>query len=308
MDVPRVSIITATYNRADVLRFTIESVLRSRLGDWELIVVGDACTDHTEAVVRSFGDPRIVFVNLAVNSGEQSVPNNEGVRLARAPYVAFVNHDDLWTPDHLDLALAHLEREKADLASTLTIAIDPDGRPDLLGSCTPEYSPRFFTPASSWVARRELLGAVGPWRRAIELHSIPSVDWLFRAWRQGHRLVSLRRATVLAVQSGRRKNSYADAGHAENAGWAERLHRDPSLMDTLLAEIACRQLAEEAGAGWLSLMRRAGVNTLYDLAIRAGMHPYALRQSLRYRRKGGFVDSLRVTRGLAPLDRTHATD
>jgi GT2 family glycosyltransferase len=49
--------------------------------DWELIVVGDACTDDTADVVATFPDPRIRFVNLPENVGEQSGPNNEGVRL-----------------------------------------------------------------------------------------------------------------------------------------------------------------------------------------------------------------------------------
>ena len=97
MGTPTVSVVVATYNRANVLRFSIEAALRSSASDWEMIVVGDACTDHTADVVASFDDPRISFVNLPVNAGEQSIPNNEGVRRARGRYVAFLNHDDLWT-------------------------------------------------------------------------------------------------------------------------------------------------------------------------------------------------------------------
>jgi len=55
---PTVSIIIATYNRSRVLRHAIESVRNSRFADWELIVVGDACTDDTAACVAAFGDPR----------------------------------------------------------------------------------------------------------------------------------------------------------------------------------------------------------------------------------------------------------
>lgn len=304
LGVPRVSIVTATYNRAEVLRFTIEAVLRSRLTDWEMIIVGDACTDHTGVMIQNFGDPRIRFVNLPVNSGEQSVPNNAGVRLARSPYVAFLNHDDLWHPDHLDLAIAHLESENADLVSTLTVAIDQYGRPLLFGSCTPEYSPRYYTPASSWVARRELLDAVGPWRRATELHSIPSMEWLFRAWRGGHELLSLQQATVLAIASGVRKNSYANSAATENASWAARLRDDPALMETLLAEIASRTIADRRRGGWRYRLRLAVRNSIYDLVVVMRLNPYALREMIRYRRKGGYLDALRATRGLAPLDRS----
>ena len=85
---PLVSIILATYNRSPVLAHAIESVRRSTLTDWELIVVGDGCTDDTAAVVASFDDPRVTFINLPRNVGEQSGPNNEGLRLARGRYIA----------------------------------------------------------------------------------------------------------------------------------------------------------------------------------------------------------------------------
>ena len=84
---PIVSVVLATYNRSRVLAHAIESVRSSTLTDWELIVVGDHCTDDTAEVVASFDDPRITFINLPQNVGEQSGPNNEGVRRgARALY------------------------------------------------------------------------------------------------------------------------------------------------------------------------------------------------------------------------------
>ena len=68
---PLVSIVIATYNRSQVVAHAIDSVRRSTITDWELIVVGDHCTDDTEAVVAGFADPRITWVNLAQNAGEQ---------------------------------------------------------------------------------------------------------------------------------------------------------------------------------------------------------------------------------------------
>ena len=56
---PAVSVVIATYNWSSVLRFAIRSVLAQHLADFELIVVGDGCTDDSDAVVRGFGDARI---------------------------------------------------------------------------------------------------------------------------------------------------------------------------------------------------------------------------------------------------------
>ena len=70
-----------TYNRSNVLRYAIESVLAQTVSDWEMIVIGDACTDDTAEVVESFGDGRIRFHNLDQNVGEQSGPNNVGTSI-----------------------------------------------------------------------------------------------------------------------------------------------------------------------------------------------------------------------------------
>src|SRR5688572_3928903 len=77
---PTVSVVMATYNRSNLLPLVIHTVLWQTFTDWELLVIGDACTDDTEAVVKSIGDPRIHFFNLPVNCGDQSGPNNEGMR------------------------------------------------------------------------------------------------------------------------------------------------------------------------------------------------------------------------------------
>ena len=73
----------ATYNRPAVLAFAIRSVLAQDFADWELIVVGDRCSEATGVLVGSFADRRIRYINLALNTGEQSGPNNVGIARAR---------------------------------------------------------------------------------------------------------------------------------------------------------------------------------------------------------------------------------
>ena len=79
---PAVSVIIATYNRSQPLRHAIQSVCHSSLRDWEIIVVGDACTDDTAECVSSFNDPRIRLVNLPNRCGDQSVQITTAWRLS----------------------------------------------------------------------------------------------------------------------------------------------------------------------------------------------------------------------------------
>src|SRR5260221_6050921 len=102
MAVPKVSIITATYNWSSVLKYAIQSVLWQTFQDFEYIIVGDACTDDSAEVIDSFDDPRLRWHNLDENSGSQSIPNNRGLQLAQGTYIAYLGHDDIWYPTHLE--------------------------------------------------------------------------------------------------------------------------------------------------------------------------------------------------------------
>ena len=304
MDVPTVSIVVATYNRAEVLRLTLEAALRSSFSDWEMIVVGDCCTDHSASVVTSFADPKMSFVNLAVNAGEQSVPNNEGVRRARGRYVAFLNHDDLWTPDHLDTVLDAIASNTADFVSTLTISIDASGEPHLVGSCAPRGFARYaFVPASSWLVRRESLEKIGPWRRAQDHYMVPSQEWIQRAQRMGAKLISARKPTVLAIPSGDRRGSYLGDLCGEQAQWARRFRDDPQLFEELLTRIAARQTDEVGQPLIWPHLKRAARKAAAKAAYAVGGHPLAIDGALKHGRRGGLIDSLRRTRGLPPLER-----
>src|SRR5579862_4006212 len=129
---PTVSIVVATYNRSNVLALAIESARAQTVEDWEMVVVGDACTDDTAEVVHSFKDTRIRFVNLSENWGEQSRPNNEGEARSQGRYVSFLNHDDLWFPDHLERTLAALEAGDAGMVFSVVGLVEPGGAIDLL--------------------------------------------------------------------------------------------------------------------------------------------------------------------------------
>jgi glycosyltransferase involved in cell wall biosynthesis len=294
MDAPLVSVIIATYNRGNVLAHALTSVRRQTVTDWEAVVVGDACTDDTAAVVAGFHDPRITFFNLPVNCGSQHGPNNEGVRRARGRYLAYLNHDDLWFPDHLARALAELETTGADLVYTLTLVQPKPGSaaPPTLRGPSPDgrYSPRIGLPATSWVFRRELAEAVGPWRSHRELHATPSQDWLFRAWRAGKDLRLAPHLTAVAFSSGKRKGCYARREEHEQRVYLERMAREPDLRQQELTRLVLAKAKRKKAR--LPFWERS--------CLRLGLNPRGVVNFLRYRRRGGVIDYLRELRGLSP--------
>lgn len=298
---PAVSIVTATYNRSNVLRFAIESVLAQMFADWELLVMGDACTDDTAEVVASYGDARIRFVNAERNFGEQSGPNNAGVALSRGRYVAFLNHDDLWLPDHLAIGVAELERGRADLVYALQIAFAPNGEGRLLSFG--EYSLYSSVPASTWIFRRELAERVGPWRAGHALHMAPSQEWLHRAWKSGARLRPIPRVTVLALGSSERRGTYAERQSHEHVAIVERLRNEPRFLEDELTKIAVRMTANAGSAAIAAPLARATKNAVLRAGAVFGIHPIALRNALATRRRGGALDRARRMRGLPPLPR-----
>jgi len=278
------------------------------LTDWELIVVGDACTDDTAEVVASFGDERIQFVNLERNVGEQSGPNNEGVRRARGRYVAFLNHDDLWLPHHLETLVDAIDRSGAGLVFSLLCVVEP-GDTHVLGCVTATGRYELYTkiPASAWLVRRDVAERVGPWRFYQELYVPPSQDWLQRAYRAGVRLELVPRVTVVSIQSGARAGSYANRDEAEHHEYFERMRSDPRFLETALTAIALRHTSWDPSVGARLAVRpylaRAAMNLLRAVLVPLGMPPGKLRAYLTHGRKGGIIDRMRRTRGLPPLPR-----
>src|SRR6185312_6165919 len=125
---PLVNVIIPTWNWAPMLRLAIATVLAQDLtGDFEVLVIGDACTDESAEVVASFADSRLRWHNLAQNSGSASAPTNAGLRRARGRYVAHLGHDDFWFPWHLSGLIATLEQSGADWVYSLVVAVGPDG-------------------------------------------------------------------------------------------------------------------------------------------------------------------------------------
>jgi glycosyltransferase involved in cell wall biosynthesis len=299
---PLVTVIIATFNRSNVLAIAIETVLAQTYPHWELLVIGDACTDDTATVVTRFGDARIRFHNLAQNVGEMSGPNNEGMRQAKGKYFAFLNHDDLWFPDHLQEAVAALEKGESDLVFALTAVVEPEGRHFLYGATpTGGYDPGMFVPATSWVFRRELFESVGPWKFFREIHNFPSQDWLFRAWQSGTRMRLQPKLTVLFLPSVAQPDAYAKRLSQQQEDYWRRVQEDPLLRERELLEHAVSFRTE--ALKWYPagvLLKSAFKNWIRKVCLKLGWHPASIHYWLTDRRKGSAIDRARHRRGLPP--------
>lgn len=106
MSRPSVSVIIPTYNRADLIRRTIENVFEQTYKDFELIVVDDGSTDNTLQRLAAFGD-RIRVITQA-NAGAAAA-RNQGAEVACGEMIAFQDSDDLWLPGKLEKQVKVLE-------------------------------------------------------------------------------------------------------------------------------------------------------------------------------------------------------
>lgn len=110
---PLVSVVIPTYNRAYLVGRAIKSVLAQTLGDFEVIVVDDGSTDNTVEVVQAFQDPQIRLLQLAGNCGA-SRALNVGIQAAGGEWVAFLDSDDEWLPQKLEMQVARARQAGGD--------------------------------------------------------------------------------------------------------------------------------------------------------------------------------------------------
>src|SRR5690554_857341 len=97
---PKFSVIIPLYNKEKDVLSTLQSLLAQSFSDFEALVINDGSTDRSWEVVSSLKDPRIRLFDKA-NEGV-SLTRNYGVRHAGARYIAFLDADDYWYPNHLD--------------------------------------------------------------------------------------------------------------------------------------------------------------------------------------------------------------
>jgi glycosyltransferase involved in cell wall biosynthesis len=112
---PKVAVVIAAYNAERFIRETLESVFTQTLQDFEIIVVDDGSTDGTQDVLSSIDDPRLTVIRQK-NQGV-SAARNAGLAVAQAPYIFFLDADDLLTSHALSRMVSTLDDNPDRVAS-----------------------------------------------------------------------------------------------------------------------------------------------------------------------------------------------
>lgn len=105
---PLITIVIPTYNRLPLVRQAIASVLGQTYGNWELIIVDDGSRDDTVNIIRSIPDSRIRVLQLP-HCGNIAVLRNTGVKAGSGKWLAFLDSDDIWMAQKLEMQLCALQ-------------------------------------------------------------------------------------------------------------------------------------------------------------------------------------------------------
>lgn len=123
-----VSIIMPSWNTDRFIAETIQSVISQTYKKWELLIVDDCSTDNTDAVVASFKDDRIKYFHNEQNSGA-ALTRNRAMREAQGEWIAFLDSDDLWTPEKLEHQINFMNKNRYTLSYTEYEKIDENSKP-----------------------------------------------------------------------------------------------------------------------------------------------------------------------------------
>jgi glycosyltransferase involved in cell wall biosynthesis len=263
---PLVTVIIPTYDYSSVLRHAIRSVLWQTYANLELLVVGDGCTDDSGEVVASFGDPRVRWTNLPENAGTQSAPNNAGLEQAAGEYVAYLGHDDLWHPWHLAAIVGALERGGRPFGHGLIELVGPPGsRRKLIAGLEPgDRTLGRWIPPTGIVHRAEAARDLR-WRHYRDIEQPTDIDFADQLQLAAGPPLRVHALTSFKFVATWRPDCYRIKHDHEQAAWADRIEREPRLLQRELASLFLHRISPlhgklpapperpaGAGRGWLT--------------------------------------------------------
>lgn len=290
---PKVSILLPTHNKAGLLQFAIRSVLAQTFEDFEVLIVGDGCTDETADVIQSFKDNRLIWFDLPKAPNFGYANRNLALRKAKGELVAFMAHDDLWMNDHLENLIPVFADEKIEIAYSRPLWVNPDGFivPGLFDLEDPSTFAFFMEkgnkiPAGCFVHRRECLDKYGYWDESLKSRG----DWdMWKRIIQGGNGVNFAYINIPSCfhfKAGWHKKDY-DLSH-DFPIW-EKLKKHGQLPEVMSLDISGHANEQEAAwvklshpaSTWMRDLRSAVTHVTERLAL-AGL--YSEPRSLEFQR------------------------
>lgn len=180
---PSVSVIIPAYNAEETILETIHSVQAQTYQDFEILVIDDGSKDRTVEIVKEVDDPRIKVFTYP--NGGVSVARNRGIEKSTGEFLAFIDNDDLWTPDKLELQLQALDkRQNADAVYSWSVNMVDDGesrvfvagsQPTVKGDIYTELLlGNFIGNGSNILVRRKVIDEIGGYEPGLAFS-----DWDF---------------------------------------------------------------------------------------------------------------------------------
>lgn len=175
MSDPIFSILLPTHHRPETLELAIQSVLAQTHEDWELLIIGDGCTDNTAEVVTQHTDSRIRWFDFPKAPGFGYANRNLALNEARGGIIAMVSHDNILLPDHLALLEKPFRLDAVQFVYSRPLWVNNAGllMPFFFNHNVPACNTLFMKvrnvlPANCVAHRRECLHRVGNWPENIK--------------------------------------------------------------------------------------------------------------------------------------------
>jgi glycosyltransferase involved in cell wall biosynthesis len=197
---PVVSVIIPTYNRANYIKKSLQSAVSQTVRDIEIIIINNYSTDNTLEVISSFNDTRIKIINFK-NGGVIAKSRNQGMVQSTGRYIAFLDDDDIWCPDKLELQIEYLEShpEFGAVYSNAIIIDEKDNRKGYLikrgqakeGQIFQHLLGGNFITILTVLMRRELLESIGLFNEEPSLIAVEDYEyWMRTAFKFGFGYIS----------------------------------------------------------------------------------------------------------------------
>lgn len=267
---PTISVIVPAYNSANTILETIESVRKQTYTDFELIVIDDGSSDRTLELLATIDEPRLQV--FSYENGGLPVARNRGIARSQGEFITFVDADDLWTEDKLELQLAALQQNPAaGIVYSWTTVMNEQGESFYPGKsvsyqgdvCKQLLGNNFIASGSNVMVRRRAIESVGEFEPTLK--SAEDWDYWLRLALAGWQFAVVPQAQILYRQSSGAMSSKIDVMEKYNLMVVDRAFK--------IAPAPLQYLKSESQANVLLYMAQ--------LSLQHGNQTRQTRQKLR---------------------------